>query len=128
MMNPFQFAGIALLAVVLVLPLACTKEEHESTPIPAPTWVNPDLLWSPQKLATELQNPTAPFVLVDVRDSKTTKYDLGHIQGAVSLSWKGTMGSPYMLPVSTIEANLSAAGITPTTKLVIYSEVDPPCN
>jgi len=123
---------ITALACALIISLACSKEEHESTPIPAPTWANPELLWSPQKLALEIQTPTQPFVLVDCRDAQA-EYDGGHIPGAIWLSWKGTIGSPYMKAYSTIENNLSVKDgsgndLTLNSKIVVYSEVDPPCN
>ena len=126
-----RFTLLALPAVLFIT-AACSKEEHTSTPIPAPTWVNPDLLWSPQKLALELQNPTQPFVLIDCRDAQS-EFDMGHIPGAIWLSWKSTIGSPYLHPFATIENNLSVKDgsgndLTLNSKIVVYSEVDPPCN
>lgn len=122
------------LALCLLLPLSpgCSKEEHTSTPTQTVSFANPDLLWSPQKLAAELQNPTEPFVLVDCRDAQS-EYDGGHIDGALWLSWKSTIGSPYMKSYEIIESNLAikdGAGndLALDTKIVVYSEVDPPCN
>lgn len=131
-MRTCKFVALPALACALVFGFACSKEEHESTPVPAPTWTNPQLLWSPQKLATELQTPTEPFVLVDCRDAQS-EFDAGHIPGAIWLSWKSTIGSPYMHPYSTIENNLSVKDsngndLTLSSKIVVYSEVDPPCN
>jgi len=63
--------------------------------------------------------------IAEVDYDPTANYNLGHIPGAVLLDWKTEMNDPVkrdILSQKQLEEVLSKAGVTPSTKLVLYGD------
>ena len=63
--------------------------------------------------------------IAEVDYDPTANYNLGHVPGAVLLDWKTDMNDPVkrdILNQTQLDELLSKAGVTPSTKLVLYGD------
>src|SRR6202158_2654279 len=83
---------------------------------------HPEVLVCTEAAAGHLNDPKVRLIEVDV---DTTAYDQGHIAGAVGWNWQTQLQDQVRRTLASktqFEAICSAAGVTPTTNVILYGD------
>src|SRR5207248_8026540 len=85
-------------------------------------YAHPDMLVSTEWVAQRATDPNVRIVEVDV---DTKAYDEAHVPGAIAWAWNTQLCDTLrrdILSTAQFEELMSASGVTPETKLVIYGD------
>jgi thiosulfate/3-mercaptopyruvate sulfurtransferase len=87
------------------------------------SYKHPEVLVETSWVKDHLRDQVVRIAEVDY--DPTANYNLGHIPGAVLFDWKKDMNDPVKRDIPSqqqLEAVLGKAGVTPSTKLVLYGD------
>lgn len=113
-------AGLFVTAIAVFMFLAGNACAATALQPSQPKFPNASLLVSADSLEQCIANNEQNLVIIDAR---TSGYDSLHIPGAINLKYGDYYtGGTGLFPVATLNAKLSAAGLTRTMRFVIYDD------